>query len=167
MKYIVCSWIMLVGFAARCYGGQDIDTTKVYSIPEVVVSDRYQTREVRSAAPLQIFSREELKTLNVMQVSDAVKHFSGVTVKDYGGIGGLKTVSIRSLGAQHTVVGYDGIAVTDCQTGQVDIGRFFVGERRPSDTKQRTGGPDFSACAIFRLGRNLEYPDTDSCFSRR
>lgn len=55
MKYIVCSWIMLVGFAARCYGGQDIDTTKVYSIPEVVVSDRYQTREVRSAAPLQIF----------------------------------------------------------------------------------------------------------------
>ena len=27
-----------------------------------------------------------------MQVSDAVKHFSGVTVKDYGGIGGLKTV---------------------------------------------------------------------------
>ena len=126
MKYIVCSWIMLVGFAARCYGGQDIDTTKVYSIPEVVVSDRYQTREVRSAAPLQIFSREELKTLNVMQVSDAVKHFSGVTVKDYGGIGGLKTVSIRSLGAQHTVVGYDGIAVTDCQTGQVDIGRFSL-----------------------------------------
>ena len=117
---------MLIGCAVQCYGSQEIDTTKVYSIPEVVVSDRYQTREVRSAVPLQIFSHEELKNLNVMQVSDAVKHFSGVTVKDYGGIGGLKTVSIRSLGAQHTVVGYDGIAVTDCQTGQVDIGRFSL-----------------------------------------
>lgn len=126
MKYIVCSWMMLIGCAVQCYGSQEIDTTKVYSIPEVVVSDRYQTREVRSAIPLQIFSHEELKNLNVMQVSDAVKHFSGVTVKDYGGIGGLKTVSIRSLGAQHTVVGYDGIAVTDCQTGQVDIGRFSL-----------------------------------------
>ena len=126
MKYIVCSWMMLIGCAVQCYGSQEIDTTKVYSIPEVVVSDRYQTREVRSAVPLQIFSHEELKNLNVMQVSDAVKHFSGVTVKDYGGIGGLKTVSIRSLGAQHTVVGYDGIAVTDCQTGQVDIGRFSL-----------------------------------------
>lgn len=61
-----------------------------------------------------------------MQVSDAVKHFAGVTVKDYGGIGGLKTVSIRSLGAQHTAVGYDGITLTDCQTGQIDIGRFSL-----------------------------------------
>lgn len=30
---------------------QEIDTTKVYSLPEVTVSDRYQTREVRAAAP--------------------------------------------------------------------------------------------------------------------
>ena len=66
MKYIVCSWIMLIGCSVQCYGSQEIDTTKVYSIPEVVVSDRYQTREVRSAVPLQIFSREELKNLNVM-----------------------------------------------------------------------------------------------------
>ena len=96
---------------------QKVDTTHVYSIPEVVVSDRYQTREVRATAPTQIFSKEELNNLHVLQVSDAVKHFAGVTVKDYGGIGGLKTVSIRSLGAQHTAIGYDGIAITDCQTG--------------------------------------------------
>lgn len=105
---------------------QEIDTTKVYSLPEVTVSDRYQTREVRAAAPLQVMFRSELKALNALQVSDAVKHFAGVTVKDYGGIGGLKTVSLRSLGAQHTTVSYDGIAVTDCQTGQVDIGRFSL-----------------------------------------
>lgn len=105
---------------------QKVDTTHVYSIPEVVVADRYQTREVRSTAPVQIFSKEELENLHVLQVSDAVKHFAGVTVKDYGGIGGLKTVSIRSLGAQHTAVGYDGIAITDCQTGQIDIGRFSL-----------------------------------------
>ena len=47
----------------------------------------------------------------------------GVTVKDYG-IGGLKTVSVRSLGANHTTVSYDGIALTDVQSGQIDIGRF-------------------------------------------
>ena len=39
---------------------QKVDTTHVYSIPEVVVSDRYQTREVRATAPTQIFSKEEL-----------------------------------------------------------------------------------------------------------
>ena len=77
-------------------------------------------------APTQVFSKEELKSLNVLQVSDAVKHFAGVTVKDYGGIGGLKTVSLRSLGAEHTAVGYDGITISDCQTGQIDIGRFSL-----------------------------------------
>lgn len=105
---------------------QKVDTTHIYSIPEITVSDPYQTREVRSTTPEQIFSKEELKNLHVLQVSDAVKHFAGVTVKDYGGIGGLKTVSIRSLGAQHTAVAYDGITISDCQTGQIDIGRFSL-----------------------------------------
>lgn len=105
---------------------QKVDTTHTYTIPEVTVSDLYQTREVRSAAPLQILTKDALRNLQALQVSDAVKHFAGVTVKDYGGIGGLKTVSIRSLGAQHTAVGYDGITLTDCQTGQIDIGRFSL-----------------------------------------
>ena len=105
---------------------QRVDTARTYFIPEITVSDIYQTREVRSTAPLQIFSKDALKNLNALQVSDAVKHFAGVTVKDYGGIGGLKTISIRSLGAQHTAVGYDGITLTDCQTGQIDLGRFSL-----------------------------------------
>ena len=105
---------------------QRVDTACTYFIPEITVSDIYQTREVRSTAPLQIFSKDALKNLNALQVSDAVKHFAGVTVKDYGGIGGLKTISIRSLGAQHTAVGYDGITLTDCQTGQIDLGRFSL-----------------------------------------
>ena len=45
--------------------------------------------------------KAELERMGVLDVSDAVRHFSGVTLKDYGGVGGLKTVSVRSLGAQH------------------------------------------------------------------
>ena len=119
---ICCQLLFPTLFAQQ----QKVDTTHTYSIPEITVSDIYQTREVRSSAPLQVLSKDALKNLHALQVSDAVKHFAGVTVKDYGGIGGLKTVSIRSLGAQHTAVGYDGITVTDCQTGQIDIGRFSL-----------------------------------------
>ena len=67
-----------------------------------------------------------MERLGVSDVADAVRHFSGVSVKDYGGIGGLKTVSVRSLGAQHTAVSYDGVTVSDCQSGQVDISRFSL-----------------------------------------
>jgi outer membrane cobalamin receptor len=103
-----------------------VDTTKVYDIAEITVNEQYRNSEVRSSAPLQILSSKQIEKLNALQVSDAVKYFSGVTVKDYGGIGGLKTVSVRSLGAAHTAVSYDGIAITDCQTGQIDIGRFSL-----------------------------------------
>lgn len=84
---LCCQALSLSLFAQQ----QKVDTAHIYSIPEIMVSDPYQTREVRSASPLQVFNKEELKNLQALQVSDAVKHFAGVTVKDYGGIGGLKT----------------------------------------------------------------------------
>ena len=95
-------------------------------LPEVVITEKYTDREIRSSAPMQILSQKSIRNLNALQLSDAVKHFSGVSVKDYGGIGGLKTVSVRSLGANHTAVNYNGFTVNDVQTGQIDIGRFSL-----------------------------------------
>ncbi|WP_294083919.1 TonB-dependent receptor plug domain-containing protein [Proteiniphilum sp. UBA5384] len=95
-------------------------------LPEVVVTERYSDREIRSSAPVQIFSQDQIRYLHSLQLSDAVKHFSGVTIKDYGGIGGLKTISVRSLGAHHTAVIYNGISINDVQAGQIDIGRFSL-----------------------------------------
>lgn len=105
---------------------QRVDTTHIYMLPEVSVTERYQITDVHGAAPAQRFNAEQLRQLNALQLSDAVKHFAGVNIKDYGGIGGLKTVSVRSLGAEHTAVSYDGIAITDFQTGQIDIGRYSL-----------------------------------------
>lgn len=102
------------------------DSTGTYHIPVVSVTESYATREVAASIPLQEMTLKKIQSLNALQLSDAVKHFAGITVKDYGGIGGLKTVSIRSLGANHTAVGYDGITLSDCQTGQIDISRFSL-----------------------------------------
>ena len=59
-------------------------------------------------------------------MADAVRRFAGTNVRDYGGIGGLKTVSVRNLGAAHTAVSYDGVVVSNSQAGQIDIGRFSL-----------------------------------------
>lgn len=120
--FVVCLFANS-SYAVAC---AKVDTTKVYQIGEVTVTEHFRNTEIRSSAPLQILSSKQIDKLNVLQVSDAVKYFSGVTVKDFGGIGGLKTVSVRSLGAAHTAVSYDGITVTDVQTGQIDIGRFSL-----------------------------------------
>jgi outer membrane cobalamin receptor len=99
---------------------------RVHSLEDVTVTGRRAPRAAAATSPLQVFSQADIARMGALELSDAVRHFSGVSVKDYGGIGGLKTVSVRSLGAQHTGVSYDGVAVSDCQSGQVDLSRFSL-----------------------------------------
>jgi len=102
------------------------DSLPNYRIGEVLVTENKKDPEKRSSTPFQWLNRATLREVNALQVSDAVRFFSGVTVKDYGGIGGMKTLSVRSMGAHHTAVAYDGITITDSQTGQIDIGRYSL-----------------------------------------
>ena len=111
-------------FLTSVYG--QTDSVETRTISDIIITEHYKTTGIKAATPTQILTSKELSALNALQISDAVKHFSGVTVKDYGGIGGLKTVSIRSLGANHTAVGYDGITLSDNQTGQIDLSRFSI-----------------------------------------
>ncbi len=80
----------------------------------------------KSVQPAEMLMRKELDKLSSNSVADAVRQLPSVMLKDYGGIGGLKTISVRSLGAEHTGVQLDGIKISDTQTGQIDLGRFSL-----------------------------------------
>lgn len=120
---IVCLLLLFSGLSSA-YG--QVDTTRLYRLSEVEVVEKARPSSTRSAAPMQLITTESIQRLGMQDLSEAIQRFSGVTVKDYGGIGGLKTVSIRSFGAQHTAVSYDGIVISDAQSGQVDISRFSL-----------------------------------------
>ena len=77
------------------------DSLRHYSIDEVTVYGQNQPSRI---IPAQELSGKELQRLNALSVADAVRYFSGVQIKDYGGIGGLKTINIRSMGTQHVGV---------------------------------------------------------------
>lgn len=106
--------------------GRDTITGKVHQIEKVTVTARRIPNKVTSAVPIQTLSQQDISQLGIQNMADAVRRFAGANVKDYGGIGGLKTVSIRNMGAAHTAVSYDGVAVSNCQAGQIDIGRFSL-----------------------------------------
>lgn len=76
--------------------------------------------------PSQTLCGDMLRSLSATSVADALKYFSGVQIKDYGGLGGLKTVNVRSLGSQHVGVYLDGIRITNAQNGQIDLGRYSL-----------------------------------------
>ena len=78
------------------------------------------------SVPQQRLSGEQLQALSTTSVADAMKFFAGVQIKDFGGLGGQKTINVRSLGTQHTGVFIDGIRITNCQNGTVDLGKYSL-----------------------------------------
>ncbi len=104
---------------------QELDSLQ-YLLPEVDAVEEVLPVAVASPVPLQRVSREDIERLGYAGVPDALKYMSGVNVRDYGGVGGLKTVSVRGMGAKHTAVSYDGVLVSDAQSGVVDLGRFSL-----------------------------------------
>lgn len=90
---------------------------------EVVVTARAVQKEI---FPVQELSGRQLHQLSSHNVADALRYFSGIQIKDYGGVGGLKTVNIRSMGTNHVGVFYDGIELGNAQNGTVDLGRFSL-----------------------------------------
>ena len=58
----------------------------------------YAKKPYQEVIPAQTLSGKRLEGLNSHSVADAIRYFSGVQIKDYGGVGGVKTVDIRSMG---------------------------------------------------------------------
>lgn len=115
---LFCGLVLTGGMPAVAY-----EVTDSISLPEVEVTARRPNEEV---IPAQRLSGKELEKLNSNSVADALRYFSGVQVKDYGGVGGIKTVNVRSMGTNHTGVVYDGIALGNAQNGQIDLGQFSL-----------------------------------------
>ena len=118
--------ILYILLAISAFAMTDAETDSLYSrfqIEEVEVTARALNKDI--IVP-QTLKGEELQRLNALSVADALRYFSGVQLKDYGGVGGIKTINVRSMGSQHTAVYYNGIQLGNAQNGQVDLGRFSL-----------------------------------------
>src|SRR6185437_14049362 len=89
-----------LGFLCFCFVIPHIvsaqtDTTKKLEEVKIKTQPIPQTQTI---TPSQQISVSDFDRYSAFNVADAIRDFAGVNVKDYGGIGGLKTVSVRGLG---------------------------------------------------------------------
>lgn len=122
MKRLIAS-LAITGFVMPMRAAEP-DSVRLREV--TVVSARHRADNVYRTMPTQSLGQQDIHIMGLQGMADAVRRFAGASVKDYGGIGGMKTVSVRNLGAHHTAVSYDGITVSNTQAGQVDIGRFSL-----------------------------------------
>lgn len=120
--------------------------TATDTLDTATVSAEYDIRTTRSA-PAQRMGRAAIERSGAGGLHEVLRTFPGISIRDYGGIGGVKTVSVRDIGSQHTAVCYDGVMVSDAQNGQVDISGFALDNI--SELTMETGASD----DIFRSAR--------------
>ena len=113
---------------------------RMQHIDSVVVVGTFRPEKV---IPAQVLSGERLQRLNAHSVADAIRYFSGVQIKDYGGIGGLKTINVRGMGTQHVGVFYDGIQLGNAQNGQIDLGKYSLDNMATPRPARSTCGRGF------------------------
>lgn len=117
--WVWLSTTIMCGNNASAENTEPTDT--VLNLKHVVV-----TAQRRPIATVQSLTGKELQSLSSTSVADALKYFAGVQIKDYGGLGGLKTVNVRSLGSQHVGVYIDGVRLTNAQNGNIDLGKYSL-----------------------------------------
>ena len=107
-------------YEPSCTYEVQVDTLKASK-----VSDRRQGRErLGTGAPVIEISSSSIERSGARELHEVLRTLPGLNVKDYGGIGGMKTVSVRGLGANHTSVCVDGMLVNDAQHGSIDLSGF-------------------------------------------
>jgi len=116
----ILSVILSLVFCQTIFSQNSLDS--IQNLEEIIVTaNRY-----KEIIPAQTLKGEELSKIGTLSVTDAIRYFSGVQIKDYGGIGGIKTVNIRSMGTNHMGVYYNGIQLGNAQNGQIDLGKYSL-----------------------------------------
>lgn len=119
-RWGVCLLLMVLPLILQGKGKYE---EKTDTLPEVSVTAQAVGSSIIAPQTLQ---GKRLRSLAAHSVADAVRYFSGAQVKDYGGVGGIKTIDLRSMGSQQTGIFFDGLQLGNAQNGQIDLGRYSL-----------------------------------------
>lgn len=117
--------LLWIGIFMSGFGFAQDTTLLLKPIPVFAKGDSVlRIAVLTSSVPRFEFSAQKLNELGATDIGQALKYVPGVQLKDYGGIGGIKTVSFRSLGAGYTGVQLDGVQIPAVQSGIVNLSSF-------------------------------------------
>jgi outer membrane cobalamin receptor len=92
-----------------------VNAERIYSAP----ATRYSSA--------RLITESEIKKISAFQTDEILKRSPGVYIKNYGGAGGMKTISIRGANSMQNVTMIDGEAINSSQNASVDLSLLPAG----------------------------------------
>jgi outer membrane cobalamin receptor len=78
-------WMLTVCASAQT----DTITNRIHQLEEVTVTESRRQHALKSTAPMQLLDRQDVLTMGVTDMADALHRLPGITLRDYGGAGGM------------------------------------------------------------------------------
>ena len=132
-------------------------------LPPTQASDTLQGVTVIADRGVVVSRTDTLSLENISSSDELVYLAPSLGLSDYGGLSGLKSISLRGLGSAHTAVYIDGVKASNVQSGQPDLS--FIDFRSLSSTvidyaqnsiSFNTARPVFTSGQSFRGRASLE-----------
>lgn len=99
----------------------------VYAREEVTVTATRGNALVSEVpASVDIITAATIELQKPQNLAEVMQNIQGVNIKDYGGLGGIKSVSLRGSSSGQVLVMVDGQRINDAASGQVDFSRISV-----------------------------------------
>lgn len=125
-----CWWVIAVGIGAvsgRSFAASrdslQLDTLRFVFPPVQVQAPSVPEEQGGFVSVWRIEARELARSL-FWQGADVLWGMPGVFVRDYGGVAGMKTVSVRGLGAAQTLILWEGVRLNTAVHGVYDVGNL-------------------------------------------
>ncbi len=96
------------------------DTVRTEKI--VVTDTKLQYSDTKKYVASKTIGRALIEIKGSETINEVLNSVPGIYIKDYGGLGGLKTVSVRGTSSNQTAVMIDGIKLNSSQNGSFDLG---------------------------------------------
>ncbi|MDX2362763.1 MAG: TonB-dependent receptor [Crocinitomicaceae bacterium] len=113
--------LIIISLLISCSSYGQLDSIQL--IPEVDILDTRNSL-FWSLRDWDYISTEKIQELQPLDAADIIQKFAGTSIKSYGGLGGLKTVSVHGLGTNHSAIVVDGQSLVNSQSGQVNLGQL-------------------------------------------
>ncbi len=99
----------------------DKDTTRKTTSEVFVTAGRLTPKSYENYNPSYFIGDTLLSKLNISQVGEALNLNPGIFIRDYGGAGGLKTISIRGTTSSQSKIFLNGIDLNSSQNSSFDL----------------------------------------------
>lgn len=97
-----------------------------YNDDVTVTATRGHSLITEVPSSVNIVNQEEIELRNPQNLAEALQNVPGVTIKDYGGLGNTKSISLRGSSDSQVLVLLDGQRLNNPQSGSVDLNQISL-----------------------------------------